>query len=237
MFSRVVEQHAAPAELHPAVEIVAVTRGGGDETAELAPRGRRAVFRLTDGTEVTLNGDSRLRVRTDYGTTMRDVDLDGEAYFNVVHAATPFVVHTRRGAIRDIGTRFGVHAYADAKADRVAVAEGAVAVRDIQLRAGQVASLSQAGDVRVLRNANVNNELAWTRGVLVLENLPLEEAARRIGRWYDLDVRIAESKLSQRPVTGSYSTESVAEVLTLITAAVGATYEWRDRSVTIQAIN
>jgi hypothetical protein len=39
--------------------------------------------------------------------------------------------------------------------------------------------------------------------------------------------------LAARPVSGSYSNEPIAEVLTLITAAVGARYEWRGRSVLI----
>src|SRR5213080_3916464 len=76
------------------------------------PRGRRAVLRLLDGTEITLNADSKLRAPVTFAARQRDVYLEGEAYFSVVHnAARPFVVHTGSGAIRDIGTRFGVHAY------------------------------------------------------------------------------------------------------------------------------
>ena len=210
------------------------------------PRGRRAVFRLLDGTEITLNADSRLRVPVRFGARQRDVYLDGEAYFSVVHdAARSFVVHTARSAIRDVGTRFGVHAYADGAGDRVAVAEGTVAVAvpaapaagETPLRAGQVATLSSAGAVHVLRGANVTAELAWTRGRLVFGSLPLGEAAQRLGRWYDLDVRVADSELAHRPVTGSYGDEPVTQVLTLITAAVGARYEWRGRSVTISTAN
>src|SRR5439155_175109 len=146
------------------------------------PRGRRAVFRLLDGTEITLNADSRLRVPVRFGARQRDVYLDGEAYFSVVHdAARSFVVHTARSAIRDIGTRFGVHAYADGAGDRVAVAEGTVAVAvpaapaagETPLRAGQVATLSSAGAVHVLRGPDVTAELAWTRGRLVFASLPV----------------------------------------------------------------
>ena len=205
------------------------------------PKGRRAVFRLLDGTEITLNADSRLGVPVRFAPRGRDVYLEGEAYFSVVHdTARPFVVHTPHSAIRDIGTRFGVHAYGDAAAERVAVAEGAVALAlpaqpaaETSLRAGQVATLSRAGAVRVLEGADVMNELAWTRGRLVFTSVPLSEAAQRLGRWYDLDVLVIDSTLARRPITGSYSNEPVSEVLTLITSAVGARYEWRGRSVTI----
>ena len=201
------------------------------------PKGRRAVFRLLDGTEITLNADSRLGVPVRFAARGRDVYLEGEAYFSVVHdTARPFVVHTPRSAIRDIGTRFGVHAYGDAAAERVAVAEGAVVLAETPLRAGQVATLSGAGAVRVLDGADVMNELAWTRGRLVFTSVPLSEAAQRLGRWYDLDVLVIDSALARRPITGSYSNEPVSEVLTLITSAVGARYEWRGRSVTISTV-
>jgi transmembrane sensor len=200
------------------------------------PRGRRAALRLFDGTEITLNADSKLRAPVTFATRQRDVYLEGEAYFSVVHdAARPFVVHTAGGAVRDLGTRFGIHAYGDATRERVAVVEGVVAVTETAVRAGQVATRSRVGGggVRVLKRANVADELAWTRGRLVFGSVPLEEAARRLGRWYDLDVRVADPELARRPVTGSYGDEPVAQVLTLITAAVGARYDWQGRSVTI----
>ena len=201
------------------------------------PRGRRAVLRLLDGTEITLNADSRLRAPVTFAARQRDVYLEGEAYFSVVHdAARPFVVHTAGGAVRDIGTRFGIHAYGDAERERVAVVEGAVALAGTLLRAGQVATLSRTGTIRVLRGARVTNEVAWTRGRLVFANVALEEAAQRLGRWYDLDVRVADPALARRPVTGSYGDEPVAQVLTLITAAVGARYEWQGRTVTISTL-
>jgi len=209
-----------------------------------APRGRRAVFRLLDGTEITLNADSRLRAAAAFGGADRDVYLDGEAYFTVVHDSTrPFLVHTGRGVIRDVGTRFGVRAYSDGAAERVAVVEGSVAVAgaaggrgataETPLRAGQVAAISRAGRVDLVRGASADAEVAWTTGRLVFRGVPFAEAVRRIGRWYDLDLRIASPELAGRPVTGSYSNEPISEVLSLITAAVGARYEWRGRTVVI----
>jgi len=198
------------------------------------PRGRRAILRLLDGTEITLNADSRLRAPVSFAARQRDVYLEGEAYFRVVHdAARPFVVHTAGGAIRDIGTAFGVRAYSDAARERVAVVEGAVAVTGTPLRAGQVATRLRSGAVRVLRGAKVADEVAWTRGRLVFASVPLGEAAEALSRWYDLDVRVADPELSGRPVTGSYGDEPALQVLTLITAAVGARYEWQGRTVTI----
>ncbi|HVH66611.1 MAG TPA: FecR domain-containing protein [Gemmatimonadales bacterium] len=200
----------------------------------VTPPGRRAVFRLLDGTEITLNADTRLSAPASFGERERKVSLEGEAYFRVVHdAARPFVVHTSAGEIRDVGTAFDVRAYHESSRERVAVLEGAVALAATTLRAGQVATRSRAGAVRLVPGARVADELAWTRGRLVFTSVPLGEAAARLSRWYDLDVRIADPALVDRPVTGSYGDEPVTQVLTLITAAVGARYDWHGRSVTI----
>jgi len=225
-------------------------RGAGARAVALrsydVPRGRRAAFRLLDGTEILLNADSRLHVPVRFAAGQRDVYLDGEAYFSVAHdEARPFVVHTGRSHIRDIGTKFGVDAYGNRAAERVAVVEGAVGVtvpavaattvRETPLVAGQVATLSPSDGVRVLRRASAADAVAWTRGRLVFRGTPLGEAAEQLGRWYDLDVRVESGELARRPVTGAYSDEPVDEVLMLITAAVGARYEWQGRSVTIVA--
>jgi transmembrane sensor len=207
------------------------------------PRGRRAVFRLLDGTEITLNADSRLRVPSGFGAATRDVYLEGEAFFSVVHdSARTFAVHTARGTVRDLGTRFNVNAYPDLSADRVAVEEGAVELnspreavsRSTRLGAGEVGTLTPA-QARVLASAQVQDELAWTEGRLAFRQVPLGEAALRLGRWYDLELRVDGAELAQRPITGSYGAEPVKEILELITRAVGARYTWRGRTVTITA--
>jgi transmembrane sensor len=242
-----------------------------------AARGQRAIIRLLDGSEVTLNVDSRLRIPATFGTVGRDVYLEGEAYFSVLHdTMQPFVVHTVRGTIRDLGTRFAVRAYSDERAEHVVVAEGAVSLvalpglagggaggrggREggggtavdsrgtarpgpgaaprgpspaVSLHAGEAATLSAERGVVVASRANVEAALAWTRGRLVFEGVTLDEAARQLGRWYDLDVEIADPALARRLVTGSYGDEPIAHVLTVITAAVGARYERRGRSVRI----
>src|SRR2546430_4318229 len=84
----------------------------------------------SDWTRIVLSADSKLRVPADYGVTARAVYLAGEAYFAIAHdAAKPFAVHAGPGVIWDLGTRFGVRAYADEPEVEVVVADGKVRVR------------------------------------------------------------------------------------------------------------
>ena len=95
---------------------------------------------LRDGTRLVLWPASRLRIPSDFGLRTRSVELQGEAYFAVVHDAShPFVVTAHGVVTRDVGTAFDIRAYADDPGVRVAVAEGEVAVNAyLPLRAQRV---------------------------------------------------------------------------------------------------
>src|SRR2546429_8326617 len=90
-------------------------------------RGQRAELRFGDGSRVLLGVASRLRFPASFGRT-RDVELDGEAYFDVQHdAARPFRVHAAGTVTEDLGTQFVIRSYATDTAVRVVVASGRVA--------------------------------------------------------------------------------------------------------------
>jgi transmembrane sensor len=100
-----------------------VAAGPTEAAAETRERstapGQRASFELVDGSRVTLNAGSRLRWRADYGARTRDVQLEGEGYFEVRHdRARPFRVHARGAVAEDLGTRFTVRAYPRSRASR-----------------------------------------------------------------------------------------------------------------------
>src|SRR2546425_7836217 len=128
-------------------------------------RGQRAEMRLADGTRILLSVDSKLRVPGDYGAAARDVYVDGEAYFEVTHdAAKPFAVHAANALVRDLGTRFGVRAYASEQRVRVVVAEGKVALRSIGavdtistpvLTPGDLGRLDASGALSLAQGVNV----------------------------------------------------------------------------------
>src|SRR5256885_1458225 len=207
------------------------------------PKGRRAVFRLLDGTEITLNADSRLGVPVRFAPRGRDVYLEGEAHFSVVHdTARPFVVHTPHSAIRAIGTRFGVHAYGDAAAERVAVAEGAVALAlpaqpaaETPLRAGQVATPSRAeagvGPPRAAaaQDAPRGVELAAAgpRFLAVAAGAAVDAGAR----WSDA----SDAAVFRRPITVDWRGVPLGEALSEIARKAGLRLTYSAAVVPLQA--
>lgn len=74
--------------------------------------GSRTKVQLPDGSQVWVNSDSKLTYQGNFKGNLREVELDGEAYFDVVRdPAHPFIVHTSGIDIKVLGTAFDVKAY------------------------------------------------------------------------------------------------------------------------------
>jgi len=98
--------------------------------SEVATRiGSRTSLVLPDGTHVWLNSGSRLTYEKSYGTSLREVNLTGEALFDVAHnAAKPFIIHAARVDIKVLGTRFNVKSYPTDKTTEATLLKGSIEV-------------------------------------------------------------------------------------------------------------
>jgi transmembrane sensor len=217
----------------------------------VTPRGQRATFQLPDGTRLVLAPASRLRVPADYRRGVREVYLEGEALFDVVHDSTqPFRVHARDAVAEDLGTRFDVRAYPEDAAVAVAVAEGAVALgraaprgtasagdapQGVVLREGELGTLDAAGRVTTARGAALAAYLSWADGRLHFVNTPLPQVAHEVGRWFDLDVRLEGAALADRTVTADFEAQSADELLRALALAVDAQVARSGSTVTLQS--
>lgn len=195
-------------------------------------RGQRATLRLADGTRVVLGPASTLRYAKELGAGVREVALEGEAYFDVVHdERRPFRVRAGDAVAEDRGTQFVVRAYAARSHVDVAVASGVVALRSSGARAGeesvltrgQLGRLAAGGEAAVVSGADIDAYVGWAEGRLVFRDTPLAEAAEELGRWYDVDVRLASPALGAVPLTATLRDEPASEVLSLIAATLKLT--------------
>jgi transmembrane sensor len=199
-------------------------------------RGQRLSLRLSDGTRVVLAPGTVLRKPSTYGVRMRELELDGEAYFEVVHDSTrPMLVRTRQAVARDLGTRFVVRAYAGAGATEIVVAEGKVAVDTLVLERGQGARIPGDGKVHFTRDVALDRYFAWTEGRLVFRDTPLAKVAEELARWYDIEVRLADARLGDRRLTASFGEVPVTEVFDRIAEPLAVEIERAGRVYTIRA--
>ena len=205
----------------------------------MTPRGRRETVQLADSTRVTLGPASWLRVPAAFGTSTREVTLDGEALLDVTNdSRRPFRVRTRHALVEVVRTIFDVRDYASDSATTVVVSRGRVVVRSERataprsttssptatLDAGSLAVIT-ADTVRVEYPVDVAARTAWSGGSLVFRDTPLRDALPEIERWYDVDIRLADTAYASRRITATFSSEPVDLVLRLVTESIGLTYE------------
>jgi transmembrane sensor len=218
-----------------------------ERTATTAVGERREVT-LPDGTRVLLGVNSRLRYPRWFLGHRRDVHLEGAAYFEVAHdASRPFSVITADAVTRVLGTKFTVRDYPGAEPARVAVTEGRVAVRarragpDGQtpvaiLGRGEAAEVPPGGVAAVIQRPAERPDLAWTRGTIAFNNAPVRQVVAEIGRWYDVELQVADPALAERHLTITFENEPLDTLLKEIAAALNARIERRGRVLVLTAL-
>ena len=190
--------------------------------------GQVDTVKLGDGSTVVLGPASRLAIKAGFGGSARDVDFEGQGYFDVVHDdARPFVVRTTSATLRDVGTTFSVNSDS-LGGTRVAVTSGAV---DVVATRGPAAppTVLHAGDraevsgerMRVERGAVTEGELSWTRGVLEFHDAPISVVAQELRRWYGVELIVTDSTIASRRLTATFDRASADDVGRVLAAVLG----------------
>lgn len=164
------------------------------------PRAGQFNLELPDGTKVWLNNASSLRYPVWFTGATREVDLTGEAYFEVAKdAAHPFRVHIHNsvtgadgGIIDVLGTSFNIMAYSDENAERATLVDGSIRYshghNSTLLKPDEQSVLDAQGDLKTLHHVNVDEITAWKNGYFHFDHSSLETTMRQLARWYDVTV-------------------------------------------------
>ena len=209
------------------------TLAGNEHTAVTynvlsTPMGGQYRLDLPDGSKVWLNAASSIRYPTAFTGPAREVEVSGEAYFEIAkNTAMPFRVHTvthlgdRNPMNIDVlGTHFNVNAYADETSIRTTLLEGGIRVTKGRstglLKPGQQVTLEGDGPFRWIPDADVDQAVAWKNGVFEFDDEELPAIMRQIGRWYNVEV-VYEGPVPTDRFTGSVSrSTSLSGVLKIL---------------------
>ena len=181
-----------------ATNAATATRATADKSAILVyntlstPRGRKISVVLADGTKVWLNAASSIKFPTVFSGNQRQVEIRGEAYFEVAaNVKKPFIVK-KMGSdyeVQVLGTQFNINAYDDEDLIKTTLLEGAVRIKNKILRPGQQAVAGKDQDeVTVVPNVNTGEVMSWKNGVFNFDRADIHTVMRQIARWYDVDV-------------------------------------------------
>ncbi|MEZ5072040.1 MAG: FecR domain-containing protein [Bacteroidales bacterium] len=204
------------------ISALRLSRALGNEVASAGDLPLELV--LDDGTQVTLNRESKLTYKRKAKPGERKVKLKGEAWFDVTPDSTrPFVVDAGEALVEVLGTSFNVSAYEDAGQVEITVATGVVALKgksdsgeSIVMKAGN--SGTYAKDTRSLElqtRANPN-ALSWKTRELYFDGTPLGEVVQILRKVYGADVRLDNPALSACPLTVTFLDQPLADVLNIL---------------------
>lgn len=186
------------------------------------PMGVRTKFMLPDGTTGFLNSGSTLKYAVSFSQG-RHVELNGEAYFDVAHDDNNrFVVETRNLEVGVLGTQFNVVAYDSDESEEVILQKGKVEVSTIDgvdldtLEPNEKLLLDKEARKFSVKEVEAFQFTSWTEGKLILRNEKFAEVAKRLGRWYNVDIKIEDEELFEYAFRATFTDEPLEEVLKLL---------------------
>jgi transmembrane sensor len=178
------------------------------------PRAGQFTLLLPDGSRVWLNNASVLRYPVAFTGPDRNVELVGEAYFEVARDAVhPFRVIVHKGiaaadlsnlsssaspvtgegsTIEVLGTSFNVMAYSDEPAELTTLIDGSIRVsqekQSALLKPAEQSALDASGRLHVTPDVNFQEAIAWKNGYFHFDHASLQTTMRQLARWYDINV-------------------------------------------------
>lgn len=200
-----------------------------------SPFGITSKIDLPDGTTVWLNSGSKLKYPVAFVSNERNVYLSGEAFFKVhsdkIH---PFIVSTDKMNVKATGTQFNVEAYSTDSITAVTLVEGKV---DVNIGMTTIEKLKP--NQRIVLNSNSNTYTktetdakhwgVWKDGILAFRDQPLEDVFKRLGRTFNIDIKVKDSIVAKQLYRATFEEESLDDILKLLKMTAPINYKKIER--------
>lgn len=196
-----------------------------------AEKGQRAFVTLPDSTKVWLNSDTKISYPADYGMEIRNVVLEGEAYFEVAkNPEKRFIVETKGMQVEALGTSFNINAYRDDDKIIASLFSGSVRVSYDD----HVAILKPHESVKVdllthsfsqYKDENMQEIALWRQNEITFDGESLEEITRIMNRLYNTTIYIEDESLKKECYIGTIRNNSLENFIDIINLTTPVIYE------------
>lgn len=193
--------------------------------------GMTTAFVLPDGTNVSLNSGSVLRYPEFFSEDKREVELIGEAFFDVTKDLNKrFVVKTTGDErVEVLGTSFNMEAFPGDSILSTTLLEGKVRfVSDagsVQMNPGEKLVYNNKTSKAKLTKTNGEAETAWKYGKVIFNNTPFNEVLRMLSKRFNVDFVVKNEKYRKDSFTGTFSTQRLEQVLDVF--SISSKIKWR----------
>ncbi len=173
------------------------------------PLGQMSEITLYDGTRVWLNSGTTFRYSNRFGKENRNVELDGEAFFDVQKSKTPFKVKMKENEVEVLGTQFNALSYKSEEDCKVTLVEGSVKVNNLagstiaMLKPSQQILINKKLNKAEIKNVDTEFYVAWTEGKIIFNDEKLSEIITRLERWYNVDIQLNSPEVGDLNFSGT----------------------------------
>ncbi|MGV8137336.1 MAG: FecR family protein [Mangrovibacterium sp.] len=173
----------------------------------IVPKGKRSSLTLSDGTRLFLNSGSQAIYPVTFRKKIREIYVKGEAYLEVAHnASCPFIVKSDYLDVKVLGTEFNVKSYPEDASTSVVLVKGCVQAilksQKIEMRENELLTLYNSTEKISIEKANVLEYISWKDGWMYCRNERIESIARKLSRYYDVNIQFNDTKVKDITLTG-----------------------------------
>lgn len=195
--------------------------------------GKHSKIKLPDGSIVYLGGGSKFKYAKNFDGEKRDVTLDGEAFFDVVHKAQPFVVKSGDITTVVLGTSFNVRAYLAEHKVAVTVQSGKVGVMASvhgkpqlvkYLVKDEEININTQNGIYTFNNTDASAVSSWINNEFVFYNTTYREIATSLEHHYGVKVRFTEQDLGNVRLTAKLKGMTLSDAMETLSALSGLGY-------------
>ena len=175
------------------------------------PTGQRVNITLSDGTNVWLNARTKIVYPAVFDKSVRQVAVDGEAYFDVAKdKKRPFIVETGKCNMEVLGTKFNVEGYSDKDDFEVTLMEGSVRVASriglgdtLMLKPDSKACLQKDGRLKVIP-VDDYNPYRWKEGLICFRNESFLSIMSDLEKYFGVSIVVENKNVLKYYFTGKF---------------------------------
>ncbi|MBT28906.1 MAG: hypothetical protein CMO01_04520 [Thalassobius sp.] len=194
--------------------------------------GQKLEITMSDGTSIVLNAASRVKYPAVFSDTLREVYLEGEAYFKVAHnPQKPFIVHSGGIETKVLGTSFNVNAYPEDKAISVSLVEGKVSVgksgnaQKAMLEPMQQFLFEKENEKVTVQAFDSTATIGWQKNEFVFAGVPLVDVAQKLSRYYDVQFEFENERMKSYEIRANFNDLPLWTVLDVLSSVGNIQYE------------
>ena len=203
-----------------------------------ADYGNRSEIMLPDGSLVKLNAGSEVVYSYDPKKKTREVDFQGEGFFDVSKSKDPFVIKVAGGLnVRVWGTSFNLQAYADDPAIQASLVEGCIELEKgnekLRMNPGEIAVFDKKPDKIKQVEGVLSHSYGWLDNKLYMEDMSLSVVCKYLERWYDVEITLQPGLGEKIRYNGVIQEETVTDVMDALSRLSNISYHVKGKHISI----